>query len=128
MAAFTTTVQKIGINGLHLSTQGGMVGFSTATSSVTLTVADLKNVILVAHNPSGATDITITVSSTQTATRYAGSVLDSMVLTTSLGSSDYAFFGNLESAYFKSTSNTIVVTASTAILMGAIELSSTRQN
>ena len=128
MAAFTTTVQKIGINQIFVSTSGGQIGWSSATTIATLTVGDLANVVLAVHNPTDVDDITITVSSTQTAARFAGKGIGDLTLTTSLNSSNYAFFGNLESARFKSTSNTIVVTATTAILLGAIELSSTRGN
>lgn len=128
MAAFTTTVQKIGINQIYVSNSTAQIGWSTATTSVTLTVGDLNNVILVAHNPTDVNNVTITISSTGTATRYASKGRGSLNLTTSLNSSCYAFFGNLESAWFKSTSGTIVVTATTAIAIGAIEVSSTRGN
>lgn len=128
MAAFTTTVQKIGINQIFVSTSGGQIGWSSATTIATLTVGDLNNVVIAVHNPTDVDDISVVVSSTQTATRFAGKGIGDLTLTTSLNSSNYAFFGNLESARFKSTGNTIVVTATTAILLGAIEISSTRGN
>ena len=125
MAALSTTVQKIGINGAYVSASGAHVGWSTATTSVTLTVGDLKNVVFAMHNPTTGV-VTVTVSSTQTATRFAGKGIGDF--STSLSSSAYAFLGNLESARFKSSANTIVVTASELIACGVICLGSTRSN
>lgn len=126
MAALSTTVQKVGINGFFNSTSGGLLSMSTATTSVTFTCGALEDVVLFLHNPSGATPtITITAS---TAEGYASIGRGNLVLSTAFGSSNYAVIANLESNWFQSTSNTFVVTSSTTILIAAIEQSSTRQN
>lgn len=128
MAAFTTTVQKLGTNGFYNSTSGGQIGFSTATSVVTLTCGALEDVVLWWHNPvASIDDVTCTISAT-TNTFYASRGRGDLVISTSLNSSNYGFIANLESAWFQSTANTVVFTFSTAIAVGAIEQSSTRQN
>jgi hypothetical protein len=128
MAALSTTVQKIGTNSGVVSVSGSHINWSTATSSVTLTVGDLKNVVLALYNPIAVDNIVVTVSSTQTASRFAGKGIGDLTLTTSLNSSCYMFAGNLESARFKSSANTIVVTATTTICIGVVEIGSTKSN
>jgi len=127
MAALSTTAQKLGINGLENETSGSLVGFSTATSSLTITCGSLEDVVIWYHNPSGATDVTATISAS-TAEGYASIGRGDKILSTAIGSSDYGFIANLESNWFQSTSNAFTVTFSTAIAAGFIELSSTRQN
>ena len=127
MAAFSTTLQKIGINGIYKYTQGSMLSLSSATSQVTFTCGALEDVVIFGYNPSGAGDITLTLTAS-TAEGYASVGRGNLVLTTAVASSDYFAIGNLESNWFQSTSNSFVLTASTAILIAAIEQSSTRQN
>lgn len=127
MAAFSTTVQKLGINGIYNSTSGGQIGFSTGTSSVTLTCGCLEDVVLTWYNPTDVDNVTCTISAT-TNTFYASRGRGDFVISTALNSSNYGFIANLESAWFQSTANTVVFTFSTTILVGAIEQSSTRQN
>lgn len=127
MAAFSTTAEKIGVNGFYQSTSGGQIGFSTGTSSVTLTCGALEDTVHWVYNHTDVDDITITVSAS-TAEGYASIGRGDLVLTTALGSSNYGFIAQLESNWFQSTSNAITFTFSTTISYGAIELSSTRQN
>ena len=126
MAAFSTTVQKLGINGFYNSTSGGQIGFSTATTSVTLTCGALEDVVLFWHNPTDVANVTCTISAS-TAEGYASKGRGDYIISTSLNSSGYGVIANLESNWFQSTSNVVTFTFSTAILVGAIELSSTRQ-
>jgi hypothetical protein len=126
MAAFSTTVQKLGINGFHLNSSAAMLSGSTGTSSVTFTCGALEDVFIAGYNPSGAGDITLTLTAT-TNTFYAQNGRGDRTLTTALASSDHFFICQLESNWFQSTSNTFVLTATTTIEMFAIEMSSTRQ-
>jgi hypothetical protein len=128
MAALSTAIQAIGINGVKLTASGGLVTMSTATTSCTFTCSDLSKVAIFAFNPSGATDQTVTINAASTAGRYIARGQGALVLTTALGSSDYLFAGNLESARFGTTNKSFVITATTTILIAAIELSSTRGN
>lgn len=128
MAAFSTTVQKLGVNGFYNSTSGGQIGFSTATTSVTLVCGALEDVVLWWYNPvASVDDVTCTISAS-TAEGYASIGRGDLVISTSLNSSNYGFIANLESNWFQSSSNEVTFTFSTAIAVGAIELSSTRQN
>lgn len=127
MAAFSTTIQAIGINGVKLSAQGGLVSVSQATTAATFTCSDLSKVAIFAYNPSGATDQTVSISAS-TAARYLAKGQGALTLTTALGTSDFLFAGNLESARFGSTVKSFVITATTTIWIAAIELSSTRGN
>ena len=125
MAALSTTLTKIGVNGFYLDVTGSLLSGSTATSVATLTCGSLENVVVFGYNPSGAGDISLTLSASTA--RYASVGRGSRVLTTAMASSDWFFMANLESAWFQSTSNSFVLTASTAIAIFAFELSSTRQ-
>jgi hypothetical protein len=127
MAAYTTTLQTVGINGIYKYTQGALLSLSSATSQVTLICGALEDVVIFGYNPSGADDITITINAS-TAEGYAQTGRGNLVLTTALASSDYFVIAGLESNWFQSTANSFVITATTAILMAAIEVSSTRQN
>jgi hypothetical protein len=127
MAAFSTTVQKLGVNAIYNSTSGGQIGFSTATSSVTLTHGALEDVVLFWYNHTDVDNVTCTISAT-TNTFYASRGRGNLVISTALNSSNYGFIGQLESAWFQSTANAVTFTFSTTITVGAIELSSTRQN
>ena len=126
MAALTTTVKVIGINGFSgVIASGGLLSMSTATTACTFTCQDLANVSIFGYNPVNVTDQTITISAS-TALRYAGKGIGDYTLTTALGSSDYFFAGNLESARFASSAKTFVITATTTILIAAWENTSTR--
>jgi len=127
MAALSTTLQKVGVNGVYKYTQGALLSLSSATSQVTFTCGALEGVVIFGYNPTGAGDITLTLSAS-TAEGYASIGRGDLVLSTALASSDYFIIGNLESNWFQSTANSFVLAASTAILMAGIELSSTRQN
>ena len=127
MAAFSTTVEKLGINGFYNSTSGGQIGFSTGTSSVTLTCGALEDVVLTWYNPTDVDNVTCTITAS-TAEGYASIGRGDFIISTALNSSNYGFIANLESNWFQSTSNAVVFTFSTTIAVGAIELSSTRQN
>lgn len=127
MASLTTSAAKIGLNGYYTSVDGSHLSLSTATTSVTLTVGDANSVGIFAYNPTGDTAVTITLKSTHAATRHVSRGRGDLVIAT-MGSSDYTFIGNLESAWFKSTSNTIKLSISTAILVAAVEYTSTRLN
>jgi len=125
MAAFTTTVSVIGINGVWNSTIGGQVGVSTATSVVTLTCGDASKVVLTGYNPTNVDDITCTMTASTSPDR-AVACRGNKVLTTAIASSSYFMIGNLESNWFQSTANTLIFTFSTAIMVMACELTSTR--
>lgn len=125
MAAFTTTVSVIGINGVWNSTIGGQVGVSTATSVVTLTCGDASRVVLTGYNPSGIDNITCTMTASTSPDR-AVACKGNKVLTTGIASSSYFMIANLESNWFQSTANTLIFTFSTAIMVMACELTSTR--
>jgi len=128
MASFSTTVQKLGINGILLSTIGGEVGVSTATSSVTFTCGDLNRVFVWGYNPAGVETISATLSAASTSAGYASVGRGSLVLTTNISSSSYFMIGNLESNWFQTTSNTFTITFSTALLCGVCEIGSSRVN
>jgi hypothetical protein len=127
MAALSTAIQAVGINGFKLFTSGGLLSMSTATTSCTFTCSDLSKVAIFGYNPSGATDQTITLTAS-TASRYIAKGQGSLVLTTAMGTSDYFFAGNLESARFGSTAKSFVITATTTILIAALEMTSTKGN
>jgi len=128
MAALTTAIQAIGINGFKLAASGGLVTMSTATTICTFTCSDLSKVAIFGYNPSGATDQTITINAASTAGRYIARGQGALTLTTALGSSDYFFSGQLESARFGTTNKSFVITATTTILIAAIEMTSTKGN
>jgi len=125
MAAFTTTVSVIGINGVWNSTIGGQVGVSTATSVVTLTCADASKVVLTGYNPTSIDDITCTLTASTSPDR-AVACKGNLVITTAIASSSYFMIGNLESNWVQSTANTLIFTFSTAVMVMACELTSTR--
>ena len=127
MAAFSTTLQKIRVNGIYKYTQGALLSLSSATSQVTFTCGALEDVVIFGYNPSGTDDITLTLTAS-TAEGYASIGRGDLTLTTAVASSDYFVIGNLESNWFQSTANSFILSASTAILIAAIEQSSTRQN
>ena len=127
MAAFTTTLGKVGINGIKLFLQAGMLGLSSGSSVATFTCGALEDVTIFGYNPSGADDISLTLTAS-TAEGYASKGRGDLVLTTAIQSSDYFIIQNLESNWFQSTSNSFVLTASTAILIAAVERGSTRVN
>lgn len=126
MAALTTTVKKIGVNGFYLDVTGSLLSGSTGTSVATFTCGALENVVCFGYNPSGADDITLTLTAS-TGEGYASIGRGDRVLSTAMASSDWFFFSQLESNWFQSTANTFILTATTAIAMFAFELSSTRQ-
>lgn len=127
MAALSTAIQAIGINGFKLFTSGALLSMSTATTSCTFTCSDLSKVAIFGYNPSGATDQTITITAS-TASRYIAKGQGTLTLTTALGTSDYFFSGQLESARFGSTAKSFVITATTTILIAALEMTSTKGN
>jgi len=127
MAALTTTLNKIGINGFLQSTMGAHVNWSTSSTKVVFTCGDISKVVIVGLN-SGVDDITATISAT-TANGYAQSGRGDLVLTTSLASSSFFMIANLESNWFQTTSNSFTINFSTALTMvGAYELGSSRVN
>jgi hypothetical protein len=126
MAAFSTTAQKIGVNGFHLNSSAAMLSGSTATSQITITCGALEDVVVFGHNPTGSADITLTLNAS-TAEGYASIGRGNRVLSTALASSDWFVLSGMESNWFQSTANTFILTATTAIAMFAFELSSTRQ-
>lgn len=127
MAALSTAIQAIGINGFKLMTSGSLLTMSTATTSATFTCSDLSKVAIMGFNPTGATDVTVTITAS-TASRYIAKGQGTLTLTTAMGTSDYFFAGQLESARFGSTAKSFVITATTTILIAAIELTSTKGN
>jgi len=127
MAALTTTAEKIGINAIYNSTSGGHIGFSTATTSLTITCGSLEDVVLFWHNPTDVDNVTATISAS-TAEGYASIGRGDLIISTALNSSGYGFIANLESNWFQSTSNVVTIAFSTAIAAGFVEQSSTRQN
>lgn len=126
MAAFSTTAMKIGVNGFYLDVTGSLLSGSTATSAITITCGALEDVIVFGHNPTGADDITLTLTAS-TAEGYASKDRGNRVLSTAMASSDWFFIAQLESNWFQSTANAFILSASTVIAMFAFELSSTRQ-
>ena len=127
MGALSTAIQAIGINGFKLFTSGSLLSMSTATTSCTFTCSDLSKVAIFGYNPSGATDQTITITAS-TASRYIAKGQGTLTLTTAMGTSDYFFSGQLESARFGSTVKSFVITATTTILIAALEMTSTKGN
>jgi len=127
MAALSTTLNKLGINGFLQSTIGAHVNWSTATSKVTFTCDDLSKVVIVGLNV-GAEDITATITAS-TALGYASAGRGDLVISTAIASSSFFMIGNLESNWFQTTSNTFTIAFSTdTITCGAFELGSTRVN
>jgi hypothetical protein len=126
MAAFSTTITKLGVNGFYLDVTGSLLSGSTATSQVTLTCGALEDVFIFGYNPTGADDITLTLTAS-TAEGYASIGRGARTLTTAMASSDWFAVSQLESNWFQSTANSFVLTASTAIAIFAFERSSTRQ-
>jgi len=126
MAAFSTTITKIGVNGFHLNSSDAMLSGSTGTTQITMTCGCMEDVFIAGYNPTGAADITVAITAS-TAAGYASIGRGSVTFTTALASSDHFFISGLESAWFQSTSNSFVITASTTIEMFAFERSSTRQ-
>ncbi len=127
MAALTTTLNKIGINGFLQSTMGAHVNWSTDCTSVTFTCGDLSKVVIVGLN-SGVDDISATITAT-TAFGYASAGRGDKVLTTAIASSSFFMIAQLESNWFQTTANTFTINFTTNLTMvGAYELGSSRVN
>jgi hypothetical protein len=128
MAAFTTTAQKLGVNGFYNSTSGGQIGFSTATTVVTITCGALEDVVIFWHNPTDVANVTATLTASTAAQGYIASGRGNLVISTSLNSSNYGFIAGLESGWFQSTANSFILTLSTAIAVGVFERSRSKMS
>jgi hypothetical protein len=126
MAAFSTSIQKLGINGGITMADAALLSGSSATSQITITCGALENVYVVGYNNTTIADVTLTLLAS-TAEGYASKGRGSLVLTTSLEGAGWYFGNQFESNWFQSTANKFVITASTALTLFAFEMSSTRK-